>query len=81
MTDRKIKCDVEAANERATRAAEKLQAGRGAKNYRGGEEAEDFDDEESLEKMQKFKIIAQEILEERRQPHFFTSVHPLSVES
>jgi len=58
MKDRKQKCDEEAAAERQKRATEKLQAGKGKKNYRGADDEEDFDDEESLEKMQKLKMVA-----------------------
>jgi len=58
MKNRKQKCDDESAAERQKRATEKLSAGKGKKNYRGADDEEDFDDEESVEKIKKLKVIA-----------------------
>jgi hypothetical protein len=65
MAERKARCDREAEAARKARETEKLQAGKGGKHYRGIND-EDYDDEESVEKMQKLRIIAAEILEAKR---------------
>lgn len=65
MQERKARCDAEQEASRKARAAEKLQAGKGGKVYRGLND-EDYDDEESAEKLLKLKMIAAEVLEAKR---------------
>jgi hypothetical protein len=78
MAERKARCDREAETARKAREAEKLRAGKGGKQYRGLND-EDFDDEESAEKMHKLRTIAKEILEAKRQPILLTKTHPLGI--
>jgi hypothetical protein len=83
MTERKRKCDEQAAADRAERQATKLAEGRGGKKqYRGAddEEEEAYDDEESLDKMKKLKALPADLVQKRAGHHvLYTTVHPLAL--